>query len=181
MPLSMRYFAIFLLLFALGYTLPAYAQKAPTHKVKVKKSSKKPATTQAPMKATTEAGPVLTFERTPCFGTCPGYLMQVYSDGRVAYEGRRAVPIMGKKDLKLPAAAVADMLRQANEAHFDQFQDRYSRNTSDLPSTIIAVRQPNGQLKTVVVEEGEPDNVRMFVTYLAHQFDALAQLGGIDK
>ena len=177
----MRYFTTLLLLLTLGYTLPACAQKATMPKVKVKKSSKKPAATQAPVKAKTEAGPVLTFERTPCYGTCPSYLMQVYADGRVAYEGRRAVPIIGKKDLKLPAATVADMLRQAQEAHFDQFQDRYARNTSDLPSTIIAVRQPNGQLKTVVVEEGEPDNVKTLVTALAKQFDALAQLGGIDK
>ena len=177
----MRYFAVFLFLFALGYTLPACAQKATTHKVKIKKSSKKSAATPAPVKAKTEAGPVLTFERTPCFGTCPGYVMQVYADGRVAYEGRRAVPMMGKKDLSLPAATVAEMLRQAQAAHFDQFQNRYSRNTSDLPSTIIAIRQPNGQLKTVVVEEGEPDNVKALVTYFANQFDVLAQLGGVEK
>ena len=181
----MRYFAIFLLLFAFGYTLPVYAQKTTTHKAKIKKVSKKAGKKAAAPKAQAqpkpEAEPVITFERTPCFGTCPGYKMQVFSDGRVAYEGRRAVPIMGKKDLKLPASAVADMLRQAQEAHFDQFQGRYSRNTSDLPSTIIAIRQPNGQLKTVVVEEGEPDNVKMFVVYLANQFDALAQLGGAEK
>ena len=177
----MRYFALFLFLFALGYTLPAGAQKAPTHKVKIKKSSKKTVTTQAPVKANAEAGPVITFERTPCFGTCPGYKMQVYSDGRVEYEGRRAVPMMGKKELRLSANGVTDMLRQAQEAHFDQFQNRYSRNTSDLPSTIIGIRQPNGQLKTVVVEEGEPENVTTFVASFAKQFDALAQLAGPEK
>ena len=180
----MRYITVLLLLFALGFVLPACAQKTTTHKVKVKKLSKKEAAREASrqaQQAKSETGPVLTFERTPCFGTCPGYSMQVYADGRVAYEGRRAVPIMGKQDLRLPAATVADMLRTAREAHFDQFKDRYARNTSDLPSTVIAVRQPNGQLKTVVVEEGEPDNVKLFVTYLATQFDKLAQLGGVEK
>lgn len=178
----MRHFSFLLLLAFVGFSLPAHAQEGFSTKISTKKTTRKQ-TQVRPAAATAkkEAGPVLTFERTPCFGICPGYLMQVYTDGRVAYEGRRAVPIMGKKNLRLPAAAVADMLRQANEAHFDQFQDRYSLNTSDLPSTIIAVRQPNGQLKTVVVEEGEPDNVRMFVTHLAKQFDALAQLGGVDK
>jgi hypothetical protein len=99
----------------------------------------------------------------------------------VAYEGRRAVPVLGKHDLKLSAAAVADMLRQAKEAHFDTFDKRYSRNTSDLPSTVVAIRQPNGTLKTVTVEEGAPENVKNLFIYLGNQFDQLAQLNGIEK
>lgn len=181
----MRYFAIFLLLFAFSSTLPACAQKTTIHKTKGKqlnkKARKKAPTPKAQAQPKPEAEPVLTFERTPCFGTCPAYKMQVFADGRVAYEGRRAMPVMGKKNLQLPVATVADMLHQAQDAHFDQFQNRYSRNTTDLPSTIITIRQPNGQLKTVVVEEGEPDNVRTFVTSLARQFDALAQLEGVEK
>jgi hypothetical protein len=182
----MRYFTVLLLLFAFGCSLPACAQKAtaPTQKAKTKKVSKKAAAQEArskAMQAKQEPGPVLTFERTPCFGTCPGYVMQVYAEGRVAYEGRRAVPIMGPKELKLPASAVADMLRNAKEARFEQFQERYSRGASDLPSTIVGIRQPNGQLKIVTVEEGAPDNVQMFVTYLANQFDALAELHGASR
>ena len=177
----MRYFPLFLLLAFVGFSLPACAQKTTPQKVSSKKISKKVATKQAAAPAKTEVGPVLTFERTPCFGTCPSYLMQVFADGRVAYEGRRAVPIMGKKDLKLPVAAVAEMLRQTKEAGFDQFQDQYTKNVSDLPSVVVGVRQPNGQLKIVVVEYGAPDNVQALITSLGNQFDALAQLGGVDK
>ena len=182
----MRYFTALLLLFAFSLSLPACAQKtAPsTQKVKPRKVSKKEAAQQAQLqelKAKQENGPVLTFERTPCFGTCPGYVMQVYADGRVNYEGRRAVPIMGKKELKLSPATVAEMLRKAQEVNFDQFKERYSEYTSDLPSTVVAIRQPNGQFKTVVVEEGAPENVKMFFAYLGTQFDQLAQLGGVDR
>ena len=177
----MRYLSLLLLLCFFGFALPASAQHAPVKKVKVKKAHQKAAAAPAKTTAPTEAGPVLTFERTPCFGTCPGYVMQVYADGRVAYEGRRAVPMMGKKDLKLPAAAVANMLRQAHEAHFEQFEKRYSRNTTDLPSTIVAIRQPDGTLKTVVVEEGAPENVKELFAYLGNQFDQLAQLNGVEK
>ncbi|ALW85547.1 hypothetical protein AUC43_10865 [Hymenobacter sedentarius] len=180
----MRYFAALLLLFAFSFTLPACAQKAtPTsqtkQKGKAKKASKKaaaPATQASTVQGKQDAEPVLTFERTPCFGTCPAYKMQVYADGRVAYEGRRAVPVMGTKELKMAPAALADLLRMAKEAHFEQFQERYSKNTSDLPSTVIGIRQPNGQLKTVVVEEGAPDNVQNLFNRFANQFDALAEL-----
>ena len=175
----MRYFATFLLLLACGFALPACAQnprKTTTQKVKIKTAPKRTVATKAPVAAKSEAAPVLTFERTPCFGTCPAYTMQVFADGRVAYEGRRGVPMLGTKELKLPASAVADLLRQAKEARFEQFQDRYSMNTTDLPSTIIAVRQPNGQLKTVVLEEGAPENVRQLFTYIGNQLDTLAKL-----
>lgn len=174
---AMRYFAAFLLLFAFAFALPACAQKkATTQKAKIKKAPKKVVAAKAPVKPSAEPGPVLTFERTPCFGTCPAYTMQVFADGHVAYEGRRRVPMMGTKELKLPVSAVTDMLNQAKAAHFEEFQARYSMNTTDLPSTIIAVRQPNGKLKSVTVEEGAPENVRQLFTYVGNQLDTLAQL-----
>ena len=177
----MRTFSLLLLLSfcSICFGLSAAAQHPTTRKVKVKKAGKKVVTAKAAIPAA--AGPVLTFERTPCNGRCPGYLMQVYADGRVAYEGRRAVPMMGQRVLKLPAAAVTEMLRQAREAHFEAFAPTYAHHTSDLPGTIVAIRQPNGTLKTVTVEEGAPENVNKFFAYLGTQFDQLAQLSGVDK
>ncbi|MBD2724028.1 MULTISPECIES: DUF6438 domain-containing protein [Hymenobacter] len=178
----MRHFALLLFLFAFGLALPACAQKvaSKTQKVKVKKakSSTKPV---AAAKPAAEESPVITFERTPCFGTCPAYRMQVFADGRVLYEGRRGVPFVGQKELRLSKAAVDDLLRQAKEAHFDQFAEQYTQHTTDLPSTIIGVRQANGQLKVVRVEEGEPENVRQLVTYFGHQFDPLVQSTAADR
>ncbi|MDB5234590.1 MAG: hypothetical protein JWR44_1583 [Hymenobacter sp.] len=168
----MRYIAFLLLLFTVGFTLPACAQKATSHKTKMKKTSKKTTATKPKI----ETQPVLTFQRTACFGTCPSYTMQVFADGRVAYEGQRFVPIVGQKELRLPVATVNEMLRKVQEAHFDQFDSRYAQNTSDLPSVVVAVRQPGGKFKTVQVEEGEPANVRELMTYLGTRFDALAEL-----
>jgi hypothetical protein len=173
----MRYFTLLLLLSFCGLNLTACAQKTTVQKTKTQKASKKAAKKQAP----TETGPVITFERTPCFGTCPSYMMQVYADGRVAYEGRRFVAVEGKKDLKLPAATVADMLQQAKNAHFETFEQKYASGATDLPSTIVAIRQPDGTLKQVAVEGTPPESVRELFTYLSSQFDALAQLNGTDK
>lgn len=177
----MRYIPLLLLLSFFSFMLPACAQKATVQKAKTKKVSKKTVATSAKKPAPTEAGPVITFERTPCFGTCPSFKMQVYADGRVEYEGRRFVPTEGKQELKLPAATVADLLRQAKESNFDSFEGRYSRGTTDLPSVIIGVKQPDGKVKTVSLEEGAPENVRDLFTYFSNQLDALAQLKGEDK
>ena len=178
----MRLFSLLLLLSFFGFALApaASAQHAPIKKVKVKQGGKK--TVSTPKAATpAPAGPVLTFERTPCFGTCPAYSMQVFADGRVAYEGRHSVPLMGKHDLKLPAATVAEILRQAKVAHFETFEKEYKTGTTDLPSTIVAIRQPDGSLKKVTAESNAPENVKTYFTYLTAQFDQLAQLKGLEK
>lgn len=176
----MRTFSLLLLLgfFSFSFLLPAIAQHAPSKKMKVKKTAKKASATY---QAATPAGPVLTFERTPCYGICPAYGMQVFADGRVAYEGHHHVPLMGKHDLKLPAAAVAEMLRQAKAAHFETFGKSYLSGTTDMPSTIVAIRQPDGTLKRVAAEADAPENVKSYFTYLTTQFDQLAQLNGVEK
>ncbi|MFD2721733.1 DUF6438 domain-containing protein [Hymenobacter monticola] len=169
----MRSISLLLLLSIFSFSVPACAQKATVQKTKTKKVSKKA--------TPTEAGPVLTYERTPCFGTCPVYTMQVYADGRVAYEGRHHVPLIGRKEFKLPAAAVADMLRQAKEAHFETFQEQYKSGVTDMPSTIVAIRQPDGTVKKVTAESAVPENVQTYFTYLTTQFDQLVQAKGLEK
>ena len=159
----------------LSLTIGSLALPACTRKAQAPQTAATPKTTVVAADSQ-EAGPVLTFQRTPCFGTCPGYSMKVYADGRVEYEGTRAVPLMGQRELQLPPATVAGMLRQAQQAHFDQFKDTYLSGASDLPTTIIAIRQPNGELKTVVAENNAPANVREFFNTLTMQFDMLAQL-----
>ena len=178
----MRSLPLLLLLsfFSLSSVLPVNAQHAPTKKVKVKKAGKKTtATTKAV--SPSAAGPVLTFERTACNGTCPAYSMQVYADGRVAYEGRHFVPLMGPHSLKLPATTVAEMLRRAKAARFETFEEQYLSGASDMPSTVVAIRQANGTLKKVTAETNAPENVKSYFVYLTAQFDQLGQVNGLDK
>jgi hypothetical protein len=47
-----------------------------------------------------------------CYGTCPGYIVEVDRDGRVFYEGRIHVSTCGKAEARLDATALA-ALREA--------------------------------------------------------------------
>ncbi len=157
-----------LLLFSL--TVPACAhQKMP------QQSASGPAPTPS-----AQAGPVLVFQRTPCYGTCPAYTATVFADGRVEYEGQRFVPVLGKHTLRLPPATVADMLAAAQRINFSQLEERYSRNTSDLPATIITVHPAGQPAKSVFAEEGIPAGLQGYITYLKGQLDPLAGIG-VDK
>ncbi len=158
----MRHFLFLLLAITFVATLPAHAQKA--HKTKIKTTK------------TTTKQPVLTFERTVCLGTCPVYLVSVFADGRVAYDGRQHVPVTGQKTFKLAPAVVSEMLQMAEKTHFAALEPRYSTGITDVPANIVAVRQPSGELKTVVVESGPPEALQAFLTYLRATFDPLAGL-----
>ncbi|GAA4369904.1 hypothetical protein GCM10023185_43960 [Hymenobacter saemangeumensis] len=178
-----------LLLLAALLSLPASAQTSPQKtKVVTKKGSSKakttiksvtkgkPAAKPAPKPVEEVEAPVLVFKRTPCFGKCPVYTANVFADGRVEYEGQQHVGVVGRKEFALPITTVAEMLRLSQEVHFSELQDLYSKGTSDLPSTVVAVLLPSGAMKAVRVEEGAPDELMGFINYLRAQLDPLAGL-----
>ena len=121
--------------------------------------------------------PVLIFKRTPCFGLCPAYTDSVFADGRVQYEGVRGVPLLGRHTLRLPPATVADMLAEARHMGFSKLNDTYSRNTSDLPATVLIVQPPGQPRKAVLAAEDIPDKLQAYIDYLKRQLDPLAGLG----
>jgi hypothetical protein len=158
----MRYY---IWLLALLLTLPACAQK------KLPRKSKAAATAPTPPR---QAEPVLVFQRTPCFGRCPTYTATIFADGRVEYDGQRYVPLLGKHTLSLPPTTVTQLLAEAKRIQFEQLQERYAGNTSDLPATIITVRQPGTAAKAVFASEDIPANLQGYINYLKARLDPLA-------
>lgn len=158
--------SLLLALLALALATTAPAQTAP-HKTKIK--------VKAPPRAVKpQPAPILTFQRGACLGSCPAYVLSVFADGRVAYEGQQNVAVLGKKEFRLARGVVNEMLRRTQEAHFFDLKELYSNGATDIPATIVAVRQPNGKLKTVTVEGDAPEALQNLLGYLRGQFDALA-------
>ena len=122
--------------------------------------------------------PVLVFQRTACEGTCPVYTATVFADGRVAYVGEYAVPVLGQRTLHLPATQVAALLAEARRIHFEQFKEQYRGTITDLPGTVVTVRQPGQAAKTVAVEEALPlpKPLQTFLTQVGRCLDPLAGL-----
>lgn len=156
-------------LLALLLTLPACAQK----KLPRKSQAATAVTVPTPSR---EAEPVLVFQQTPCNGRCPTYTATIFADGRVEYNGQRYVPRLGKHTLSLPPATVAKLLAEAKSLHFEQLQARYAGNTTDLPATIITVRQPGAAAKAVYAAEAIPEKLQAYINLLKHQLEPLAGL-----
>ncbi|PJJ48054.1 DUF6438 domain-containing protein [Hymenobacter chitinivorans] len=142
-------------------------------KGKLKVVTKKPAAAK-PATKKVEAVPVIVFKRTPCFGTCPHYEATIFSDGHVTYIGYRYVPLTGPHELKLPVATVNTILDEARRLNFATYEERYSQGSTDLPATILSIRQPNGQLKTVQAEEGTPPELEAFMKSVAAEIEKVS-------
>ncbi|UOQ71966.1 DUF6438 domain-containing protein [Hymenobacter cellulosilyticus] len=138
-------------------------------KTKVKVVTKKPVAAKK-----VEAVPVIVFKRTPCFGTCPHYEATIFSDGHVSYIGYRYVPLTGPHEMKIPLATVNKILDDARRLNFATYEERYSQGSTDLPATILSIRQANGQLKTVQAEEGTPPELETLLKFVGAEIEKVS-------
>jgi len=81
-------------------------------------------------------------------GSCPSYVVTLFADGRVEYEGRGYVAVYGKmRAQKSPAVAQA-LLRQFLAAGFNNLKTKYDSYYTDVPGYMLTLRR-NGQTKSV--------------------------------
>lgn len=97
----------------------------------------------------------ITLERTPCFGTCPAYTVRIMSDGRVEYEGRRFVRVVGKATATIPLESVQELVRQFDRIGYFELKDKYTAMITDLPTTTTSIRK-GARFKQIVDYYGAP-------------------------
>jgi hypothetical protein len=83
---------------------------------------------------------VITLERTTCFGTCPAYSLQITGDGRVEYEGRQFVRLVGKAETTISPEAVSQLVAEFERIHYFDLEDKYTGGITDLPTTTTSIR-----------------------------------------
>ncbi|MFL5511782.1 MAG: DUF6438 domain-containing protein, partial [Gemmatimonadales bacterium] len=78
------------------------------------------------MTADSLPAPVITLERTACFGGCPVYRLAVTSDGVVTYEGEAQVRQLGKAFSRVSPEKVQALLSELERAGYFAFASRYA-------------------------------------------------------
>ena len=91
---------------------------------------------------------LVTFERGPCFGTCPVYILTVSADGTASFNGVSFVQAEGTHSASLSPEEVTELHRAVLDANFFGLEDRYEVGATDLPSILTTVTM-DGQIKTV--------------------------------
>lgn len=98
----------------------------------------------------------VSLERTPCFGTCPVFTLQVDANGqaRLSLPGKPGgqpaadAPIVLKGQVQ--AAQVQQLLGTLRDGGFASLERDYSANISDMPGTVITVASASGTASTRV-------------------------------
>ncbi|MGV3620780.1 MAG: DUF6438 domain-containing protein [Archangium sp.] len=89
----------------------------------------------------TEAKPddlLLSLKRTPCFGRCPVYTVQVFADGRVRWVGDANVRERGEREARLSADEVAKIAARIDASDFATWKTDYmNHQVTDMPGAVL--------------------------------------------
>jgi len=103
--------------------------------------------------------PVITLERTRCFGTCPAYKLTIFDDGKVLFEGKEFVKHKGREEGQITKAELDGLVREFNKINYLKLDDEYGTDDrcpdmwTDYPSAITSINQ-NGQVKRILHYQG---------------------------
>ncbi len=92
---------------------------------------------------------IISLERTPCYGTCPIYKMEVFSDGSAFFHGERFVDKIGDFQFTVSKKTIDYILKRAEEIGFFEMEDIYTGNITDLPKTITFIKSEKGEKKII--------------------------------
>lgn len=121
---------------------------------------------------------LITIERTACFGSCPVYSAQIYTDGLVIYKGKDSVRVKGQKRYRISKGEVKDLVREFDRINYFSLKDSYQfdekgMSMTDLPTTITSISL-NGRQKKIVDYYGAPKELILLE-------NAIERIAGLDK
>ncbi|RYZ56408.1 MAG: hypothetical protein EOP49_00445 [Sphingobacteriales bacterium] len=109
-------------------------------------------------------------QRTPCFGRCPYYSVEIYDNGLVRYTGMRFVKDSGIYEKQIDKAQAAKYLAEFQRYRVDTLKKNYDVLISDIPGINYTFRI-NNELREVRNAHFGP----VFLKTLGHEVDALVK------
>lgn len=97
---------------------------------------------------------LITIKREACFGSCPVYSAQIYSDGTVVYLGEENVKVKGEQRHRISEDRVKELIRAFERIKYFSLKDKYEvdgngRSVTDQPTTTTSISL-NGKQKKIV-------------------------------
>ena len=98
---------------------------------------------------------IITLERTPCFGFCPVYTLNIHGDGTVVYEGKDFVKIKGHAEATISQEEIEQLVAEFEKVDYFSLHDSYTERTiTDAPSVITSITI-DGRTKTIEHYHGD--------------------------
>jgi len=74
--------------------------------------------------------PLITLERTQCYGTCPGYELKIYENRLIIYRGKSFVKIKGEVKDTLSQTQLDRLINLFRDANYFTLKHRYQEQSS---------------------------------------------------
>tara|TARA_B100000674_G_scaffold318744_1_gene265333 strand:+ start:1441 stop:1860 length:420 start_codon:yes stop_codon:yes gene_type:complete len=84
--------------------------------------------------------PLISLQRTACFGECPIYKFEIYSSGDCIYYGEKFVNKIGEYKFQLKKKDIDIIISMSKEINFKKMDNRYTSLITDLPTTYIKIK-----------------------------------------
>ena len=95
------------------------------------------------------------FARTPCYGPCPVYKLEIYPNGRVNYSGEHRVRVEGFKSWQIDAQAVQELNNLIEKYdYFNIKEQMVTMMSTDSPSCITEIIMEDGRKRKIRNDHG---------------------------
>ena len=97
----------------------------------------------------------ITLERTRCYGFCPSYVLKISATGKVTYEGRASVKVVGSAESSISQEKLRELILAFEKINYFELRGGYETPNdgckdwvTDGPTTITSLTI-NGRSKSV--------------------------------
>ncbi len=118
------------------------------------------------------SSPVVTLQRSPCFGDCPIYTVALFGDGTVVYTGIAHVDEIGVRVFHAKALEVNVIAQQAEALGYFDWQPSYEQRVMTDQSTVITSVSLDDQFQRITRYNGDP-NAPVGLTWIEDNIDRL--------
>ena len=82
--------------------------------------------------------PIISLEKTRCFGICPVFTLEIFADGAAILRGEENIHKIGEFRATLSKKQVKGLVKEFKTRDFFGFEDNYTSSKSDLPTTYLS-------------------------------------------
>lgn len=121
---------------------------------------------------------LITIERQPCYGECPVYSAEIYTNGTVIYKGKYWVKVEGERQYKITKYKLEKLVEEFHRINYFSLKNKYEKDkfgvsVTDQTTTITSITL-NAKKKRIVNYYGAPEE-------LDELADKIDKISGLSK
>lgn len=98
---------------------------------------------------------IVRLQRTPCYGTCPAYMLTVKANGKVDFFGQDFTEVKGQTEGEISEDKIKQLIEEFKQAKFFALDDNYtSKNCATDNPTVRTTLFINGKVKKIEHDRG---------------------------